>query len=117
MTPGSIWVLTSYRAALVQEALSQCPSSKVVISEYSQGAQLVHNAAEILPASVMDKVAGAVLFGDPDDGQAVQGLSNAHILVICHPSDLICAGTATVTPAHLTYSTNVGQAVKFASSL
>lgn len=32
-------------AALVKQALSQCPSTKVVLSGYSQGAMVVHNAA------------------------------------------------------------------------
>ncbi|KAJ4420888.1 hypothetical protein N0V82_004067 [Gnomoniopsis sp. IMI 355080] len=104
-------------AALVQQAVSQCPKTQVVISGYSQGAQLVHNAAAMLPASVMDKVAGAVLFGDPDDGTAVQGVSSAQTLVICHPGDLICAHTAIVEPQHLTYSENAVQAANFAASL
>lgn len=35
------------------------------MSGYSQGAQLVHNAASELPASTMDKVSAVVTFGDP----------------------------------------------------
>lgn len=106
-----------HRAELVQKAMSQCPNSKIVVSGYSQGGQLVHNAAKILPADVMSRVAGAVIFGDPDDGQAVQGLSEAKTKVICHDGDLICAGTAAVLPPHLTYSMNAGEAAKFAASL
>lgn len=52
-------------AQLTQQTVEQCPQSKVVMSGYSQGCQLVHNAAEMLPANVSSKVAGAVLFGDP----------------------------------------------------
>lgn len=52
-------------AQLVQQATSQCPNSKVIMSGYSQGGQLVHNAASMLPADVVSKVAGAVIFGDP----------------------------------------------------
>lgn len=52
-------------AQLTQEAVGNCSSSKVVISGYSQGGQLVHNAAALLPADVSAKVAGAVIFGDP----------------------------------------------------
>lgn len=86
------------------------------MSGYSQGAQLVHNAAKILPASVMRQVAGAVLFGDPDDGQPVEGLAKAKTLVICHVGDFICDGTAIVTPAHLTYDKNAGEAANFVAS-
>ena len=53
------------RASLVQQAISQCPQSKVIISGYSQGGQLVHNAAKQLPSSVTGALAGAVIFGDP----------------------------------------------------
>lgn len=52
-------------AQLAQKAVGDCPSSKVVISGYSQGGQLVHNAAAMLPADVSGKLAGAVIFGDP----------------------------------------------------
>lgn len=52
-------------AQLTQQAITQCPTSKVVMSGYSQGGQLVHNAAAMLPASVTGKVAGVVIFGDP----------------------------------------------------
>lgn len=37
---------------------------------YSQGGQLVHNAAAQLPASVTAKVAAAVIFGDPGESIA-----------------------------------------------
>lgn len=43
---------------------------------YSQGGQLVHNAAEMLPAATASKVAAAVIFGDPGmhtDPGIVQG--------------------------------------------
>lgn len=52
-------------AQLTQQAVQQCPQSKVIISGYSQGCQLAHTAAAMLPADVSSKVAGAVLFGDP----------------------------------------------------
>lgn len=37
------------------------------MSGYSQGGQLVHNAAALLPASVTGNVAAAVIFGDPGE--------------------------------------------------
>lgn len=52
-------------AELVEQAVSECPGSNVIMSGYSQGAQLVHNAAEILPSDVTAQVAGVVMFGDP----------------------------------------------------
>lgn len=38
-------------ASLVGEAQSKCPNTKLVLSGYSQGGQLVHNAAKMLTAS------------------------------------------------------------------
>lgn len=52
-------------AQLVQDTVGACPDSKVIMSGYSQGGQLVHNAAAMLPADVASQVAGAVIFGDP----------------------------------------------------
>jgi len=37
------------------------------MSGYSQGGQLVHNAAKLLPVSTMAKVSSVVIFGDPGE--------------------------------------------------
>jgi poly(3-hydroxyalkanoate) synthetase len=50
---------------MITNALETCPNTKVVMSGYSQGGQLVHNAAKLLPASTMAKVSSVVIFGDP----------------------------------------------------
>ena len=55
-------------AKLVKQALSQCPKTKVLLGGYSQGAMVVHNAANSLTA---DQVTAAVLFGDPLKTQGV----------------------------------------------
>jgi len=57
--------LTANRADLVNTAMTSCPNSQIVMSGYSQGGQLVHNAAALLPASTMAKVSSVVIFGDP----------------------------------------------------
>jgi dienelactone hydrolase len=50
---------------MVQNTLKTCPSTKIVMSGYSQGGQIVHNAAKALPASTMAQVSSVVIFGDP----------------------------------------------------
>lgn len=45
--------------------MTKCPSTHVVVSGYSQGAMLVHNAAKSLSSDVTGKIAAAVTFGDP----------------------------------------------------
>ncbi|APA13668.1 hypothetical protein SS1G_07661 [Sclerotinia sclerotiorum 1980 UF-70] len=100
-------------AKMVTSALSSCPETKIVMSGYSQGGQLVHNAAKLLPAATMSKVSSAVIFGDPDNGKAVQGLSSAKTDIICHMGDDICLGGDMILYAHLTYGMDVTAAAAF----
>lgn len=55
------------RASLISSTLANCPNTKLVMSGYSQGGQLVHNAAALLPAATMAKVSSVVIFGDPGE--------------------------------------------------
>ncbi|KAJ1559153.1 hypothetical protein HK405_011787, partial [Cladochytrium tenue] len=104
-------------ASLVQGAMTQCPATKVVMAGYSQGGQLVHNAAASLPANVTGAVTAAVIFGDPNNGTAVAGVDAAKTLIICHPNDNICMHGTTVLPAHLTYgSINAAEAATFVAT-
>lgn len=43
-------------AATITKALAACPNTKMVMSGYSQGGQLVHNAAKIMDPAVAAKV-------------------------------------------------------------
>jgi cutinase len=83
------------------------------VSGYSQGGQLLHNSAKILGSSVMARVSAVVIFGDPDDGQAVQGIDPSKVLVICHAGDNICQGGDLILLPHLTYAQNANQAASF----
>jgi len=49
-------------AALVNKVKKQCPSTKVVLGGYSQGAMVVHNAMATL---TQGSISAAVVFGDP----------------------------------------------------
>ncbi|CAN8103429.1 unnamed protein product [Discula destructiva] len=104
-------------AQLTEQAIADCPGSKVIMSGYSQGGQLVHNAAEQLPADVTAQVAGAVIFGDPDNGEAVQGIAAAQTLVVCNNGDLICEQQAIVRLPHLIYSQDAETAADFVVGL
>jgi cutinase len=42
-----------------------CPSTKAIVSGYSQGGQLVHNAIALLPAATAAWISKVVMFGDP----------------------------------------------------
>lgn len=73
----------------------------------------MHNAAAMLSAADTAFVASTVIFGDPDNGQAVGKIAAANTKIICAPGDLICAGQAVILPPHLSYGANAGQAAKF----
>ncbi|KAB8302332.1 hypothetical protein EYC80_005764 [Monilinia laxa] len=103
-------------ASMVKSAVTNCPDSKVVMVGYSQGGQLVHNAAKMLPADTMANVNSAIIFGDPDNGAPVQGVSAAKTKVICHTGDNICAHGDMILPPHLTYGMDAGTAASFAKA-
>jgi cutinase len=86
------------------------------MSGYSQGGQLVHNAAKLLPAATMAKVSSAVIFGDPNNGQPVAGLPASRTKVICHKGDNICDGGTLILLPHLTYAEDAASAAAFVVS-
>lgn len=103
-------------AQLVQQAMTSCPDTQVVMAGYSQGGQLVHNAAAMLPPATASKVSSAVIFGDPMNGKPVAGIPAAKTKVICHRGDNICQGGNQILMPHLTYSQNAGEAAQFAAA-
>ncbi|KAH8883091.1 cutinase [Thozetella sp. PMI_491] len=100
-------------ASLVSTAATQCPNTKIVLSGYSQGGQLVHNAAANLTTALTNKINSVLIFGDPDDGQAVGSIPSSKVKIICHDGDLICDGTIIVTSQHTNYQQDVGTAASW----
>ncbi|KAL4728273.1 hypothetical protein ACLX1H_005015 [Fusarium chlamydosporum] len=90
-------------ANLIARAASQCPSTKIIISGYSQGAQVVHNAAGMLSSSVTNRVTAAVTFGDPKQSQPFGSIPSSRTRVYCRSGDNICDGGIIITPAHSQY--------------
>ncbi|KAJ7143554.1 cutinase [Mycena crocata] len=103
-------------AAMAQDitnAANSCPNAAIVASGYSQGGQLVHNSAKQLSSSVASRVKAVVIFGDPDNGQAVQGVASSKVDVICHVGDDICLGGILILAPHLTYGQDTPAAAAF----
>lgn len=77
--PGSV--------AMAQEAdtwLTNCPGTKLIITGYSQGAMVVHNAASKLKAAgSISSVVAAVTFGDPYKTQQPAGIATADFHTFC----------------------------------
>jgi cutinase len=101
-------------ASLVQQAISQCPSTKIVVSGYSQGGMVVHNAFSSQGLTAK-QVAAAVQFGDPMNGMSIGDLASSVVLEDCHSGDDVCDGSGTfaITQAHLTYGNDAGTAADF----
>ena len=104
-------------AALTEQAATQCPHTKIILSGYSQGAQLVHNGANLLSPQIAARVVGVVLFGDPFDGQPIKNISPNIVKTYCFSWDLICKDTIFVDPAHLSYSIDAIPAAEWVETL
>lgn len=116
------------------KATSKCPNSAIVMSGYSQGAQVVHNAADQLGPASMSHVKAIVTFGDPgmlpassshsytsltpitDSTKPVTGIDASRHLVICHAGDDICQFGDIIGMPHLTYAEDTPKAALFIMS-
>ena len=109
-------LLTLLRASLINSTLAACPSTLLTVSGYSQGAEVVHLAMSQLPTKTTSRIASVVLFGDPKNGTALNGVDARRVMTICHSEDDICKGGDDIGLAHLNYSSDAGTAAIFALS-
>jgi len=102
--------------ALLTNAATYCPRSRIVAAGYSQGAAITHRAVEGLPQPVKDRITGVVTFGDTQalqDGGRIKGFPVDRTLIICNPGDVICAGYMWVVPVHFYYVQRVPEGLAF----
>ncbi|KAI0376783.1 carbohydrate esterase family 5 protein [Hypomontagnella monticulosa] len=102
--------------ALITQAATQCPSSKLVVSGYSQGAALVHRSIESASTSVKNRIFAAVTYGDTQKAQdngRIPNFDASKTLILCHNGDRVCEGTLIVTDAHHDYHDLAPDAVDF----
>ncbi|SMR44929.1 unnamed protein product [Zymoseptoria tritici ST99CH_3D1] len=100
-------------AALAKQRLGNCPDTKLVLSGYSQGGLVCHNA---LSAQGLDgsKVAAVVCFGDPFNGQPFQGVDPSRVKEFCDTADNVCpGGQKSGAGWHLSYGSDVQAAAAF----
>ncbi|KAL8986657.1 MAG: hypothetical protein Q9169_008772 [Polycauliona sp. 2 TL-2023] len=96
--------------SLVQQALQQCPDTKIVLSGYSQGGSVVHKAGTLLnsatPIAAEPVCTTAVLFGDPANGSPVANVRN--LKQYCARGDKVCEAPKSfaITAAHGSYRSN-----------
>ncbi|KAI1778743.1 carbohydrate esterase family 5 protein [Hypoxylon cercidicola] len=102
--------------ALITRAATECPSSKLVVSGYSQGAALVHRSVEAASTRVKNRIYAAVTFGDTQKAQDDSRIPNfdaSKTLILCHDGDEVCEGTLIITDAHHDYHDLSPEAVDF----
>jgi len=100
-------------ASEVEQAYKLCPNTKLTMAGYSQGGQIVHNAAALLPANVAKWVSSVVIFGDPDDGQPLSNIPASKVDTYCNVGDDICLDGDLILPPHLTYGEDATAAAAF----
>ncbi|KAF7373153.1 Cutinase [Mycena sanguinolenta] len=94
--------------------------ASIVSVGYSQGAQLVHNSAKLLPPEISGRIKAVVTFGDPDKDQKIENIPVQNDDIICHPLDAICFGSELLDiliiiflENHLDYNLDCDAAAKF----
>ncbi|PPQ73708.1 hypothetical protein CVT24_007263 [Panaeolus cyanescens] len=105
---GSITMANS-----VTSIANRCSNTKIVMSGYSQGAQVTHRAAGRLAANIQERVVAVVTFGDPNERRALPGVLQSRRRTFCATGDLICSGLSLILPPHLTYGVNAPAAAAF----
>ncbi|KAH8834048.1 cutinase [Flagelloscypha sp. PMI_526] len=103
-------------ANMAATAVANCPNTKIVLSGYSQGAQLVHNASKLISAATASHVAAVVVFGDPDRGQAFGNSLTSKSVTCCRAGDNICDGGVLILAPHLAYGADTPAAATFIAS-
>ncbi|RDA95319.1 hypothetical protein CP533_3536 [Ophiocordyceps camponoti-saundersi (nom. inval.)] len=103
-------------AAMIRAAIDNCRGSRIVVSGYSLGARIVHDAAEQLGSNYMSRISAIALFGDPYSKSALPNIDPSRVVVICHDDDNICKGGQLISMSHLTYSQQAQAAANFVAS-
>ena len=115
-------------SAHVQNTVATCPSSKIVMGGYSQGATVINLATNQMAAPVADHVAAVAYFGEPSSGfssalwgggplPTISPLYSGKLISLCATDDPICTGGGNIM-AHVSYIENgmTTQAATFAAN-
>ncbi|KAL0934490.1 cutinase [Colletotrichum truncatum] len=103
--------------------LSKCPDTKLILTGYSQGGMVVHNAAKKLSGK---PIVAAVTFGDPFKGQKVANVPEGSFKSFCGAGDTVCmsggcasaGGCNSASPSgHLGYGSDTKTAASFIKSV
>jgi len=112
-------------AEMAKSIIQKCPSAKIVLGGYSQGAEQVHGALSTKNLGADGaKIAAAVTYGDPlKNYQTSLGgwgkLPKEHAMVFCNSGDGVCGGAFSISAAHLSYTSNgdINKGVNFVAKV
>ncbi|CAG8970663.1 hypothetical protein HYALB_00003417, partial [Hymenoscyphus albidus] len=103
-------------ARQISDARAKCPNTKLIAAGYSQGGQLVHKAAALLPVDTARWISKVVIFGDPLSRFPVTNVDASRTKIFCNIGDNICDNGDLVLPPHLIYGKDALAAALFATS-
>ncbi|KAM0328003.1 hypothetical protein ACHAQA_005402 [Verticillium albo-atrum] len=86
-------------AQLAADTAARCPGTGIAMAGYSLGAGVVRGALAGGGGSSNVTVMSVVLFGDPREGTAVEGVDAAVVRTFCHEGDLVCRRTGDAAAA------------------
>ncbi|MCV7085640.1 cutinase family protein [Mycolicibacter hiberniae] len=109
--------------AHIQATMANCPTTKLVLGGYSQGASVIAMSSNALPASAANQVVAVALFGPPSSpysmslwGGPLPVLASSYqpkTIDFCLAGDIYCEDSGSVIP-HLMYVQD-GKAVEAAT--
>ncbi|KYK58123.1 putative cutinase [Drechmeria coniospora] len=100
-------------ANVIKNKLARCPGTKLVLSGYSQGGMVIHQAAAVLDRATMSKVSAVVIFGDPYSKRPISNIDASKVKIFCHEGDNICDNGPLVLWEHLNYAEDAEDAADF----
>ncbi len=114
--------------AHIQDVVTGCPSTKMVLGGYSQGAAVTDMATAAMPPQIADQVAAVALFGTPSSAFSSMLAGGEHLpttspayaaktIDLCMDGDPICSPGANML-AHVSYAQSgmTDQAASFAAT-
>ncbi|GJC99383.1 cutinase [Colletotrichum higginsianum] len=96
------------KTRFINQAVAQCPDTKIVMSGYSRGALVVRSTAE---PEQWPRSTRSLTFGDPRHLAVIPG-ADGKTKITCHENDAVCSG-GFITVDHLTYGEDASVAARF----